>query len=210
MTGIVVTYNTKELFEIAYNSIRKFMPKLKIIIVDGSDPGDPCYDYVKSLESDLTEIYQHGRNIGHGPGMHKGISMTDDELLLMFDSDIEMLKNPIPNMVYSMGDRTYAIGEMYTIGRDGLHRNPVRNVPYVRPYFMILSRYHYYRYPPFVHHGSPCILPMLEIFNLGLSETVLTDFDLTDFVKHDFAGTRKVNVASGKREIPLQWTRIPK
>jgi len=208
MTGIVVTYNTKALFETAYNSMRKFMPNMKIIIVDGSDPADPCYEYVKSLESDITEIYQHGRNIGHGPGMHKGISMTDDEFLLIFDSDIEMLKNPLEEMLSCFTPEMYAMGDMYLIGRDGLHRNPIRDIPYVRPYFMLLSRTMYYSYSKFVHHGSPCILPMREIYDLGLTNNVLAHIDLTNYVKHDYAGTRNINRLKGKHEIPMTWAKV--
>ena len=73
ITGIVVTHNTQELIQNAYESVRKFHPEMLIIIVDGSDRSDPCYSYVASLASENTKVGLCGYNIGHGRGMDLAI-----------------------------------------------------------------------------------------------------------------------------------------
>jgi hypothetical protein len=70
VTGIVVVHNTQALFKRAYESVRRFHPKMQLIIIDGSDRADACFDYVASLKGGANMVYQLGRNIGHGRGMH--------------------------------------------------------------------------------------------------------------------------------------------
>lgn len=205
MIGIVVTYQTKELFEAAYKSLRQFHPFLPLIIVDGSPAGSPCFEYVKSLRNQINTVYQLEKNIGHGLGLHYGIERTKDERILIFDSDIVMTESPVRKMAELLEAGVYAVGEQYMIGRDGLHRNPVRDVPYIRPYFMLLSRTEYYNHHRFIHHGSPCIKPMLEIFDAGQSAEKLRHLDLTPYIQHLWAGTRNVNRSEGKHEIPNTW-----
>ena len=49
LTGLVVSYNTKELLQTAIESIREFYPDLPILIVDSSTPSNDCYAYTKEL-----------------------------------------------------------------------------------------------------------------------------------------------------------------
>ena len=208
MTGIIVSYRTPALLATAYNSVRRFHPTLPLVIVDGSPKSDPCNWLATSLRSEHTTVYALERNIGHGLGMHYAIEHTHDEQLLLIDSDIEMLASPVQAMTAQLGEGVYAVGEQYFIGRDGLHRNPVRDLPYIRPYFMLLSRTQYYRYHRFIHHGSPCIKAMLEINAAGLSDTALRPFDLANYIRHDWGGTRKVNTENHQHEIPNTWETI--
>jgi hypothetical protein len=205
ITGVVVTYNTYGLFKAMYESLREWLPELPLVVVDGSDRGNACYGYVKGVNGGLNTCYQLERNIGHGLGMHYGIEHTASDAYLLMDSDIVLTGNPLAQMEALLTDGVYGVGELYHIGMDGLHRNPVCNLPYLRPYFMLLSRTQYYQHHRFIHHGSPCVKAMRQIFEAGQSAEKLKVFDLGAYVQHGWGGTRKENVKSGKAEIPNLW-----
>ena len=207
MTGIIVTYNTRDVFAECVAALRLHCPELPLVIIDGSAPNNSCYTYVRSLQDENTKVFQLGYNIGHGLGLHAGIQVTTDEQLLLIDSDAIVLRSPLAAMAEQLTEGVYAVGEQYFIGRDGLHRNPVRDLPYIRPYFMLLSRTMYYRWPRFIHHGSPCIKAMLKINQEGRSAQLLRPFDLTSYVRHDWGATRKYNASHGQPEIPNAWER---
>lgn len=205
ITGIVVTYNTYGLFKAMYESLRVWMPQLPLVVVDGSDRTNACHSYVRQINGGINWCYQLERNIGHGLGMHYGIERTDSDAFLLMDSDIVVTGNPLADMEALLTEGVYGVGEMYHIGMDGLHRNPVCNLPYLRPYFMLLSRTQYYQHHRFIHHGSPCVKAMRQIYEQGKSTQALKVFDLTPYVQHGWGGTRKENVKGGKAEIPNLW-----
>ena len=198
ITAVCVTYETAGLFRECYEAFRMLYPEMQMIIIDGSDPSDPCYHYVKSLEGDCNKVIQTGSNIGHGKGMDIAIGHARTKYVLLLDSDCIIQRNCLPEMLRMFDSETYGVGEIYLIGRDGLHVNPVRDVPYLRPYFALVSREQYYKYPPYIHHGSPCIMAMLE-------HPVIKHYPVYDYVRHDFAGTRAMNKSKGRREIPGKW-----
>lgn len=228
MTGLVVTYNTKELIETAINSIRKFHPSLPILIIDNSDKTNDCYEYVDSIKSDVTKVLHTGDNLGHGRAMDKGIRMIQTEYALIFDSDIEMLKSPLSQMLGLMEQDSFGCGWITEIAEDGydygtfpfhIAEEPIK---YLHPYFQLINIKNYLKFQPYCHHGSPCYKTMIDIHRQGLSR-ILKPF-LTghtsgrganwigrpsEFIKHDFGGTRMSNVKSGLKEIPGQWDRLP-
>lgn len=226
LTGVVVTHNTKDLFERAYTSVRKFHPDLKIIIVDGSDEDDPCYDYVASLESSVTEVMITGYNIGHGRGMCAGIYAASTKYVLLFDSDIEMLKSPIEAMMKLFEEDTFGVGYLEKTGFDGYEYGAKPNhkqegwMPYLHPYFQIINVNNYRKFYPYVHHGAPCYLTMLDMYKKGLSNKILKEFpglghssgagrtwvgSPKEYIRHDVAGTRNYRRKNGKPEIQGIW-----
>jgi len=205
MTGIVITYCTEELFKAMYESFRFFYPGIKLIIVDGSPSYDPCYKYVSSLKNNLNTIYQLEKNIGHGPGLHYAIQKTDDEQLLIMDSDIEILSDPLPEMLKLLKNNIYAVGEIDKVGANGLRSNPVRNIPFVQPYFMLMNRSQYYKYHRFIHHGTPSYKAMVQLWKEGLSDEKLQSFPVSRYVHHCWGGTRAINKKNKLAEIPGQW-----
>lgn len=56
VTGIIVSYNTPDLLKKCYDSIRKFYPSMKLIIIDGSPIGSDCYNYASSLSGTSTAV----------------------------------------------------------------------------------------------------------------------------------------------------------
>lgn len=226
LTGIVVTHNTRYLFEKAYTSVRKFHPDLKIIVVDGSDETNPCYNYVANLESDITEVILTGYNIGHGRGMCTGIYYTTTPYALIFDSDIEMLKSPVEAMVKMLEKDSFGVGYLEKVGFDGYefgakaHHKVEGWMPYLHPYFQIINVNNYRKFHPYVHHGAPCFMTMLDIYKRGLSGKILKEFpglghssgagwtwvgSPKEFIRHDVAGTRNVRKKNGETEIEGIW-----
>jgi len=228
VTGISVCYNTKELMQRAYESVRKFHPNMPIIIIDGSDPKNPCAKYVRSLRSRLTTVVQPGYNIGHGDGMCLGISMVNTPYALIFDSDIEMLKSPVAAMVSMMEPDTYGVGYTEKTGLDGYeygahpHHKGQESMRMLHPYFHLLSIANYHKFHPYVHHGAPCYLAARDIHERGLSDKIIKDFpglghssgkgwvwtgEPREFIRHDPAGTRDTRRTNGQPEIEPDWVR---
>jgi glycosyltransferase involved in cell wall biosynthesis len=228
VTGVVVTYNSKDLIKTAYESVRNFHPEMKIIIVDGSNKNDSCYAYVKSLESHYTFPFQVEYNIGHGRGMCAGLYYVDTPYVLFFDSDIRMLKSPIISMINMFEKDTFGVGYIEKTGFDGyefgVHPQHKQEgwVPYLHPYFQLVSVDNYYKFHPYIHHGAPCIFTMVDIYKKGLSDKILKEFNglghssgkgftwtgmPREYIQHDVAGTRKINKIQKNIEIEGVWER---
>jgi hypothetical protein len=226
MTGITVVYNTADLFEIAYNSFRKFYPTMRLMIIDGSEKNNACHNYIAGLRNNANNVcIQFNYNIGHGRGMNYALRKCGTKRALVFDSDIEILQDPLPEMEKLMTPDTYGTGWVYEIGRDGYdygtpgfnHKEPI---PYMHPYFMLLNVEQYFKYYRFVHHGAPCYKAMVDLYDKGQSWRVVSCPILTGhtsgegmnwkgkpnpYVKHDFGGTRMSNKKQGKGEIEGTW-----
>jgi len=220
ITGITVCQNTKDFMERSYNSIRKFHPDMPIIIIDGSDPGDPCATYVRGLASIITTVISLGYNIGHGRGLCMGIDKAKTPYALIFDSDIEMLKSPVEAMLAMMEEDTFGVGYIEKTGFDGyvygVHANHVGEgwMPYLHPYFQLINVDNYKKYHRYVHHGAPCFLTMLDIYKKGLSNKILKEFpglghswegEPKEYIHHIPRGTRSIRRLRGLPEIELKW-----
>jgi len=212
ITGITICYNTKELIERAYNSVRRFHPDMPIIIIDGSDRNNPCFRYVQGLKSDNTKVLSLGYNIGHGRGMHLGITKAKTIYALVFDSDIEMIKSPIPQMQNMMKEDMFGVGSIGNIGFDGYdygkkpYHKKEGSVSYLHPVFQLININNYKKYHPYVHHGAPCYLTMIDIHKRNLSDKVLVNFpNLELFVRHYNRGTRNERKSHKLREIEGGW-----
>jgi hypothetical protein len=222
VTGIVVCSNTKSLIQRSYESVRIFYTDMRIIIIDGSDVGDPCYSYVSSLSSDITTVGVCGYNIGHGRGLVAAIGMVTTKYALIFDSDIELIASPIEGMVAMMEEDTFGVGHLEIVGSDGYEYNVSNRVLaetptlYLHPYFQLIQVANYYKFPPYVHHGAPCFKTMNEIKRRGLSEKILKQFPGLGhtggngwnwkavpavWVRHDTAGTQMARRSRGLTEI---------
>jgi hypothetical protein len=199
---------------------------MKIIIVDGSDSDDDCYRYVESLESENTIPIQVGYNIGHGRGMCLGLHYTKTPYVLFFDSDIEMFKSPVAGMLEMMDENTFGVGYIEPVGLDGfnygVHPNHINEpaIKYLHPYFQLIQVKEYQKFYPYVHHGAPCFLTMLQIYKMGLSDKILKDFpglghsagkgatwvgEPRVYIRHDVSGTRTPRRESNLKEIEGIW-----
>lgn len=227
MTGICVTYNTAELFKTAFESFRRFHPHMDFTIIDNSDRSDPCWHYVESIKN-VANVIHTDANIGHGRGLDLGLRRCGDDLAVVFDSDIVMLRSPLAQMTAMMDSETYGIGWITTIGHDGFDfgtpdRGHTIPIPYLHPYFAMINVAQYMKYHPFVHHGAPWFKTAIQLFEMGLSDKLLKSCDaltghsmgyginwraqIPTHIRHDFGGTRAMNRRRGKREIDGKWER---
>jgi hypothetical protein len=228
ITGITVSHNTTVLLREAIESIRGFHPDMPIIIIDGSDRTDECYYYASSLNSEdpPTRVFSSGYNIGHGRGLDFGISLAETDYVLVFDSDIVMLKSPLQSMLGMFEDDTYGVGYCELTGLDGFefgvhsHHLTEGSMKMLHPYFALISRNRYYEFSRFVHHGAPGYKIALDLHERGLTEKVIKEFpglghsagighnwigEPREFIKHDHAGTRMSRRSKGQPEIEGTW-----
>jgi GT2 family glycosyltransferase len=226
MTGLVVAYNTRTLLKRAVESILKFHPSFPLLIIDGSDKDNECFSYTQSLKSDQIRVINPGSNIGHGKGMELGLRMIGTQYALIFDTDIVMLKSPLSEMLKLMTPDTFGCGWVTEIGTDGYdygtfpHQKKDGPVKYLHPYFQLVNVKNYKKFIPYCHHGAPCYKTMVDIHKRGLSGTLKHFPGLTghtngkganwigtpsEYVQHDFGGTRASNKAAGKKEIIGKW-----
>jgi len=227
ITGITVCQNTKDLIERAYNSVRKFHPDMPIIIIDGSNPGDQCAGFVRGLASGVTTVVSLGYNIGHGRGMCMGIDQAKTPYALIFDSDIEMLKSPVQAMFEMMEEDTFGVGYIeektafdgFEWGWPG-HNTPGEWMPYLHPMFQLIDIRNYRKFHPYVHHGAPCYLTMLDIYKRGLSGKILKQFPglghssgkglnwtgtPREHIRHDPGSTCRERTGDAPRRIEGGW-----
>lgn len=203
--AVVVSYNTKDLLQKALESVRRFYPDLKIIVVDGSDKDNPCYGYVRGLNDPNIFTVQPGYNIGHGRGMAMGIAMAETDKVLIFDSDIEMLKPPIEEMLKLFEPDTFGVGEIVDVPQStyGVKIGDGSDVPCLHPYFHIINKKQYFKYLPYIHSGGPTALTAIDIYRRGLSKKVLKSFPVREYIKHDWRGTRDLEPKDFKKFVNI-------
>jgi GT2 family glycosyltransferase len=189
ITGIVVNYCTPEI-KTAVNSIKKFYPKLKIIVIDGSPQMSEGYTACDELRSINTKIIHVEKNIGHGHGLNHGITFAKTDYILIFDSDIEMIRLCLNDMLHELSvKKCYGIGEIQITDENGF--NKPQGIKYLHPYFALISREKYKEFSKFLHHGAPLIKTMNEIN--AVNQGLLLNFPVKNYVRHDYKGTRKLN-----------------
>ena len=225
VTGITVCYNTKGLMQRAYDSVRKFYPEMKMIIIDNSDRIDSCAVYVESLrKNELNQVIVPGRNIGHGPGMNLALQRCETKYALIFDSDIKLDRDCLPQMLELINDDIFGVGKIVHVSMDGnngrpkytnakamkyyaYYSKPRRNFtfPYLHPFFQLVNVEKYKLQKPYVHHGAPCLKTMLDIYTRRLSNKLLVDFPVDDHVTHEGRGTRRAYPLDHRKQ---RWQRI--
>jgi hypothetical protein len=140
-----------------------------------------------------------------------GIEKAKTPYALIFDSDIEMLKSPIEDMLAMMEEDTFGIGDIdeksnlnpYVYGK---HTPAEGWVRYLHPYFQLIDIRNYKKFHTYVHHGGPCCWAMLDIHNQGLSGKILKQFPgINEFIRHEFMGTRNIRMAKRLPEIEGDW-----
>lgn len=189
ITAISVSYKHKKLIETSVNSIKKFYPDLKFIIVENSEPNSECRNFVQNVlskDKNISCIYS-GSNIGHGRGMHSGINAVKTKYALIFDSDIEMIKPPIEEM-FQLLKNNYGVGHLLSVDMQGLKTTSIPAISYLHPYFCLISVEQYRKFKPFFHHGAPCLSAMYDLHKQNKSN-LLIKFSVSKYIKHDFGGT---------------------
>lgn len=191
ITGIIVSYNTKDLLKNCFESVRKFYPNLKLIIVDGSHHANECFKYAKSLEDKNTRIVSLESNIGHGKGINIAVEYCSTEYFLLIDSDIIMNKKGCLEemMSYFIMPNVYGVGQIISVDENG--SNNYKGMDYLHPHFCIIRKYLYKQFSVAIHHGAPLLKSMID---LSKQKTIiLICFPVEEYITHLGRGTRKLN-----------------
>lgn len=187
LTGVVVTYNTHKILLKAVTSIREKYPDFKIIVIDNSENGNETIR-VKGCEIIKTYV-----NIGHGRGMDLGIKSASTPKVLFFDSDIVMIRNgALEQMINLVTSNVYGVGQIIKVNANGQNNKSIpeedKTVNYLHPHFMVVDREKYFKAPPFIHHGAPCLQTMMSM----PKDYKLVSFPIKQFVHHVGRVTRKL------------------
>lgn len=226
VTAITVVCNTPEMFARMYDAFRTFHPDMPLIIIDNSDKGSESRNLISLYASEINAVIQFDKNIGHGRGLNFGIQQVKTKYILIMDSDTVILKDPLPEMIGLMDKDTYGVGCLTNVGRDGYdygaftkHKVPIK---YLHPFFALINRKMFWEFKPFVHHGAPWYKTAVEMHDRNEVYRIkhfdgLRAFDrdekgklipvTTDYVFHDFGGTRKKLRSMGRDEIEQAWNR---
>ena len=189
ITGIGVVYNTKDLLQRAIESIRKYYPEMKLVIVNGSDLQSECTASVRSYTNAIS--FNVGYNIGHGKGMDYALERCGTSKALIFDSDIVLKKTGVIEKMNLLLKDNYGVGKCVQTDRGGRNIEE-EGIKYLHPYFMLINIASYFRHHAFVHHGAPCYKTMNELNDKSMSD-ILIDFPLEAYVEHNWKGTRNLN-----------------
>lgn len=201
VTGIIVSYNTRNLLSNCVSSIRKFLPSMKLIIVDGSTQSNPCFSFSKTLKDRNTSVLNVFQNIGHGKGMVKGIEICETEYFLLIDSDTIMKANPLPEMM-DLIKNNYGIGQVVNVNTKG--NNIEKGIKYLHPYFALIKKEQYLKYSSIINHGAPMLNSMIDL-HLKNKSKLLVDFPVEKYIHHLGRGTRALNP---KEFNPKHWDKV--
>lgn len=221
ITAIIVSYNTRDLLKACIESIRKFYPILKIIVIDGSPADSDCWQYCQTLlNNDMCATVKCLEyNCGHGPGMVKGIELCETDYFLLCDSDVEILRAwTIQAMMEAaridLGIRNaykkleelpgeyfiYGVGDIQIVNESG--SNSENGIYYLHPHFALINKNEYLKYDHIINHGAPMLKAMNSIQN---KNSFLAKFDLSNFITHHERGTRALNP---KEFNPANWDKV--
>ncbi len=125
-----------------------------------------------------------------------------------------------------MEEDTFGVGYIEKTGFDGFdygvfpHHHQETGMRYLHPYFQLIQIENYKKFYPYVHHGAPCVLTMLDIYKKGLSNKIIKEFPglghssgqgcswksaPREYIKHDPAGTRTLRREKHLPEIEGTW-----
>jgi hypothetical protein len=191
--GMVVC-ETPELAALAYSSFRELYPTMPLVILDGSPAGSDCPRLMAALLACDTQarLVVAGKNVGHGPGMHRILRGTRSRASLLFDSDVEFLRSGFAEaMSELLTDRTVAVGQLLQLDRQWLQSVGLPKVraplPYVHPALHLVNLEVYRRLAPYGQHGAPCLWTAMDARRLRYEGR---DFPVWDYALHKGRGTR--------------------
>lgn len=207
VTVITANFKTPELIEGCVLSFRSFYPHLRYIVIDNGG----CAESLRVLRKigDI-ELVENEENVGHGPALHQGVSMSTTRYIFTLDSDTTTRKGGFLERMVSMfeGDpRLFALGWLRHVNDGGVAGG---SHPYVHPCASLVDREKYLTLPPYTHTGAPATQTMIEAVEAGYH---LEDFPIFEYVDHKVAGTRgkfggKWHVATDTEPGEYRWRPI--
>lgn len=186
VSAVVVNYQTPDLTETAVRSFRRFYPDVELLVIDnGSQDESPDVISQLSDELDITSIYLDD-NRYHGPAMDLAMNRLRTPFVFLLDSDTITKKGGFMERMIDRAEPedVYGAGKVVHVDRRGFAASD--GIPVLVSAFMLLKRFLYHEFPPFVHHG----LPALRNFEAAAREGYrLEAFEIDDYITHLGRGT---------------------
>jgi glycosyltransferase involved in cell wall biosynthesis len=190
VTVITVNFKTPELIGGCISSFQQFYPHLRYVVVDNGG----CVESLRVLRGIGTiELVENPQNIGHGPALHQGISLSTTRYVFTLDSDTTTHKGGFMERMLSVfeGDpKLFALGWLRYTNESGVaspKQELKRGMKYVHPHACLLDREKYGGLHPFIHSGAPATRLMMSAAVAGYG---LESFPVEEYIEHKVAGTR--------------------
>lgn len=185
---VCINFQTPDLLEVAIKSFRKFYPKTPLLLVDNGSK-DGSTDKIGQLEKrypGCTNSLLIGKNIFHGPAMHRAIDTVRNEYVFFLDSDTETRQGGfLEKMAAELAsEKVYGVGRIDTVNNRGFHSD--KGTPIVLSPYMMLRRKLYHEFPPFEHRGMPTLKNFAAAQRQGY---VLKNFPIEEYIAHFGRGT---------------------
>ena len=98
ITLVIPTYNNLQHIKNAYTSIRKFYPKLELVLLDDGSTDD-TKTWLNELEDEFVIKYRSEERVGHTILYDKGIDMATNEIVGIMHADMILGPNYLENIL---------------------------------------------------------------------------------------------------------------
>jgi len=158
---VTVNYNTPDLVK---RLIHPIIGKIDIRVIDGSDR-PPFLVSQKDKEFKSITVDKFNFNIHHGRGMDFALRTSNKKYVLILDSDVEIIDNEFFTYLKNNLEERYVFyGSEVRVNEKGTNvPDSVYGFRYIHPSVMLVKRKDYFNFPPFKHHGAPCIDTMIYL-----------------------------------------------
>jgi GT2 family glycosyltransferase len=189
VTAVFVNCCTLDYTRNLVKGLRRCYPDLKLIIVDNGSYDESTMWLLRLARLDRVEVIFNAKNVGHGPAMDQLIRAAKTPLLLVLDSDIEVLACGFLELMipyFEENPKLYLLGDKTKKPRSA--RNQARIERAIREgrmnvnFFRCMMRRELYPVArSFRHHGSFSTMEQEEARKRGLG---LVDFPTRHYLHH--------------------------
>lgn len=171
ITVLVCQRNTNDLIRLCIESLLRYYPDIKILVVDGDSTDESAFylKYKAIIHPNLKVWTRKGIN-SHGMTMDEAIKQhITTKYILLMDSDIIIERGGCIEGIldeFSINKNLYAIGSLMLVTKSGHACGPPTSdadiLKYAHPSFSIYDVDMYRKLnAPFVDHGAPCVYNMI-------------------------------------------------
>ena len=194
VTFVIVSFKMEHLVAKCLESIATHYNRVAVILVDnGSCNEAEKFAVLAAEEHDSVLSIILSQNIGHGNGMHIGISIATTPYVFTLDTDATIIDGGFLEMMleeFECDPDLFAVGwSRFTNAQGVAYRDQTveRGYENIHPYAMMIDRKKYFTLVPFRHAGAPATKTMISAVESGYS---LLDFPIGEYVNHSECGTR--------------------
>jgi len=201
ITAVFVNCCTFEYTKALVDGLRNCYPDLKFVIVDNGS-FDESTEYLNRIDGmEGLRVIFNETNRGHGPGMDQAIRGAKTSLLLVLDSDVEVLQCGFLELMvpyFEADPQLYLLGDKSKKGRCGRARQRYEQALRdgtlnVNLFHSMMRRDWYLTLPRFPHHGSISTMNQNEGRERGLA---FGEFPIQKYLHH--IGGRTITVLGGR------------